>query len=726
MSRVVFKTADVVTAIICLFSIITAFASQDTLPVLPQSQIQDSSSVASENLNGFMDTLEKVVVTANTKRKRLMESTQSLIIIKPEEFIGTTKSVADVIAEQTGIQTRRYGGLGSFQTVSIRGVQGSEIAVFLDGIPLNSAMGGAVDLSKINPSRIAEIEVYKGVVPARFGGNSLGGVINIKSKENKRGVGFDLYPEIGAYGFKSATANLYSAFNENLNLLSMLGYKESEENFSFTNRNGTPYNLNDDFKDHAKNSQFSLINFRQHGKLYLSEKEISTAINYSKSNKHNPAREGRINRTANFDHTIIDYYIKLSDKLDRESSHFSVTPFAGIEYEKGVDFSSYLDDDFGVTLGASNTIPNAVYEFINVNFRLNLSLLSSWQPSDFFKADLFISGLYSNFKSTGLICDISSGTFPASSEDGKMALDVTISYPVNNFQLGATATGSIRALRSVTDGGYRAKVNKWVPASHAIDYAWSSAFGIHAKLKNKLTIFSNAARYSDLPSLLDKYGTRGTLIGNDKLKEEYGYHYEIGLKLSLGKFYSELAAFRVVRNDGIFIIADWNTAKPVNLSNALIYGLELTLSRQIFSFLSCELHSTLQNPRNKSDIHNYYNNLLVDEPVISGLLKTKLTPFKKLSFEYSLEYKSPFYHDFGNVDKRVPDISTDKNSIPGLFYHNMKTTISVNKHLSFFASIDNISGTTLIDSSLDHMVESGYSWILYPSNSWCISAEYSF
>jgi outer membrane cobalamin receptor len=82
---------------------------------------------------------------------RRYESNRSVLIIGPQEGLGTNKSVADAIAEHTGIQTRKYGGMGSFQTISIRGVKGSEILVLLDGVPLNSAMGGAVDLGAINP-----------------------------------------------------------------------------------------------------------------------------------------------------------------------------------------------------------------------------------------------------------------------------------------------------------------------------------------------------------------------------------------------------------------------------------------------------------------------------------------------------------------------------------------------------------------------------------------------
>jgi len=138
-----------------------------------------SFSADSSDARGIQQ-LDNMVVVAGRYAKELSVP-QSFSLIKSDEWIGTGKSVADVVAEKTGVQTRRFGGRGSFQTVSIRGAEGGEVLVLLDGMPLNNAMGGAVDLGKINPLRLDGIELYRGMIPARFGGNGLGGVLNLKS-----------------------------------------------------------------------------------------------------------------------------------------------------------------------------------------------------------------------------------------------------------------------------------------------------------------------------------------------------------------------------------------------------------------------------------------------------------------------------------------------------------------------------------------------------------------
>lgn len=111
-----------------------------------------------------------------------MQAGQAEIILRPETWEGRSLSLADVLAEQAGIETRRYGGLGSFQTVSIRGSTGARVLVYLDDVPLNSAGGAPVDLGKIDLDLLDRVEIRKGIAPAEDGGNAMGGVIRLYTR----------------------------------------------------------------------------------------------------------------------------------------------------------------------------------------------------------------------------------------------------------------------------------------------------------------------------------------------------------------------------------------------------------------------------------------------------------------------------------------------------------------------------------------------------------------
>jgi len=59
-------------------------------------------------------------------------------------------NLATTLDAATGVNVRRYGGLGSFSTVSIRGSTSEQVQIFIDGVPLSSAVGGGIDLSCIS------------------------------------------------------------------------------------------------------------------------------------------------------------------------------------------------------------------------------------------------------------------------------------------------------------------------------------------------------------------------------------------------------------------------------------------------------------------------------------------------------------------------------------------------------------------------------------------------
>ena len=68
------------------------------------------------------------------------------------------------------------------QTISIRGSNATDVAVFLDGVRLNDANTGVADLSTIDLNSLEQIQVIKGGNSSLFGSGAIGGVVNMESK----------------------------------------------------------------------------------------------------------------------------------------------------------------------------------------------------------------------------------------------------------------------------------------------------------------------------------------------------------------------------------------------------------------------------------------------------------------------------------------------------------------------------------------------------------------
>jgi vitamin B12 transporter len=74
-------------------------------------------------------------------------------------------NVADAIRNFAGVSIKDYGGIGGLKTVSVRGLGANHTSVLFDGIQINDAENGQVDLGKLNLNNVQEITLYNGQPP---------------------------------------------------------------------------------------------------------------------------------------------------------------------------------------------------------------------------------------------------------------------------------------------------------------------------------------------------------------------------------------------------------------------------------------------------------------------------------------------------------------------------------------------------------------------------------
>ncbi len=130
-------------------------------------------------------TLEASAVTAKSKEQTLREGAYAVNAVNINTQAATLQSLTQAIDRTSGIRIREEGGVGSDFDLSINGMGGNSIRYFLDGIPLD-AKGSGVTLSNLPVNLIERVEIYKGVIPASFGSDALGGAVNIITSRHRR------------------------------------------------------------------------------------------------------------------------------------------------------------------------------------------------------------------------------------------------------------------------------------------------------------------------------------------------------------------------------------------------------------------------------------------------------------------------------------------------------------------------------------------------------------
>ena len=134
-----------------------------------RSQINtDSVSVLLKNQ------LDEVMVTGQIGSQTISESVNNLILITSKDIKSTgSNDLAELFSNQALFDLNVDPALGT--TVSIQGMQGNNINIMIDGIPVIGRKGSQIDLSQINLSNIDRIEILKGPASVMYGTNSTGG-----------------------------------------------------------------------------------------------------------------------------------------------------------------------------------------------------------------------------------------------------------------------------------------------------------------------------------------------------------------------------------------------------------------------------------------------------------------------------------------------------------------------------------------------------------------------
>ncbi len=216
-------------------------------------------SLLTFSLSLYGETNEKedvgtITVEDESEVMKLTHSPMPVSVIDMEKFHGRNISLNEILKRVAGVKVMQRGGLGSKSTIAIHGLEGKRVKIFIDGIPINMP-DGSFGINDMPVQLIERIEVYKGVVPAKFGGDALGGAVNVVTIAPE-GSYVDLTYSGSSYDTHRGTLVLKKKFDKQ-NIVLGVG--------SFINEAANDYVMNspyfDDLKikrDHDKYNSFAI------------------------------------------------------------------------------------------------------------------------------------------------------------------------------------------------------------------------------------------------------------------------------------------------------------------------------------------------------------------------------------------------------------------------------------------------------------------------------------
>lgn len=131
---------------------------------------------------------EEVTVVSGSRQEELRETLSTKVDVLTATDLKNTgyETVGEALREVPGVITRRGSETSPVTGEQIQGIDSRQVLVLLDGQPVIGARGvksGIVNLDRQSVGRLESVEVVKGASSALYGSDAIGGVINLRSRE---------------------------------------------------------------------------------------------------------------------------------------------------------------------------------------------------------------------------------------------------------------------------------------------------------------------------------------------------------------------------------------------------------------------------------------------------------------------------------------------------------------------------------------------------------------
>lgn len=145
--------------------------------ITKEVDLQRGSNEQDFYMEKLISQIDEVSVMGKSEARKKMEQGLPVTVLRPQDMLGVASDIKSVLTRISGVKIKSLGGVGSLSKIAIRGLEGKRVGFYIEGKPLND-QSDFLALNDIPLDMIEQIEVYKGVIPAKFGGSAMGGASN--------------------------------------------------------------------------------------------------------------------------------------------------------------------------------------------------------------------------------------------------------------------------------------------------------------------------------------------------------------------------------------------------------------------------------------------------------------------------------------------------------------------------------------------------------------------
>ncbi|NND91437.1 MAG: TonB-dependent receptor [Granulosicoccus sp.] len=562
---------------------------------------------------------------------------------------GTTSSLAAVISHEAGVQNRQAGGFGSFSSITIRAASGEQTGVYLDGILLNNGGNPVIDFSTLEMLNLDSVDIYRGSSPMQLGHGAIGGAVNLKTLQSGAEPSTRLRLGVGSLSQRELSLS-HQSRQGRWESAAAVSHRRSDNDFLFTNDNGTPLNPEDDRREKRNNASVT----RTAALLRTAHRQHANArtdLTLQVADRELGVPEWRNNPDNMSDFATQTSQLQVSQVLDAIGNWNSRHSIFWHE-----DDARFRDTLSQVGLGAQDTD----------NQTRTLGAKTYWE----YLADSATLGLSLEIRREDI--------------DSVNRLDDSVNFDVrrlsgvgiieyNWFNRGDTLslTPAVR-WQSSDVSGTRANSSQ---ANDTTTKASRSGlqFGLLYRPSSHLTLTANAGSFYREPTFGELYGSIGLISGNPQLQAEEGLNIDAGIEWRRDSMRLIGTVFGSERNELIVTAFDaQGVGRPTNAGAARVIGLELSAFLTVLPRLDVHSNLTWQSPRSREKVDGFLDKLLPGEAQLAWFTRVQYQVLRT-SMWYELEILKKRFYDRANL---LPASNSQQHAI-GLEWRNGRWTASI-------------------------------------------------
>ncbi|MEZ4454099.1 MAG: TonB-dependent receptor [Nannocystaceae bacterium] len=500
-------------------------------------------------------------------------------------------ALPQLLSESAGITVRSFGGLGNYSAVSLRGSTGQQVGFYLDGVPLGQSLSGLVSPSDLPLDGLDRVEVYRGYLPLAFGAG-IGGAIHLVGDPGCEGPLARTSAGVGSFAAHEARAAIQRRIGRAC-LHVRAGVAGAAGGFVFRDTRGTLQDTSDDRWTRRRNNAYErtlaqIGVYARRGGWRLSAREL---VFWKRQGIPGPGN-AQSSQTELATLTARTLLHARRPALFGERGG-AIAWVAGL----GVERRRYRDPLGEVGLGVDDERLLALDLYLSP--RLSAPLWSG--------ASLHLLGEGRGERilvdeaggaATGVSGDATrdrlSGAFGAQLEqhlfDRRLFLAPALRVDVVGSRF-AVPVGE----GEIDDAG-----------RDAVDTGLSPRVAARLSLRPGLSLRGSVGRYFRAPTILELFGDRGYVIGNEGLTPERGTNAEGGLVIAGAwsrrhRARAHAVGFWTRAEDLIQWLQTGPVLQPRNLSGATIRGLEVAVNSAFWRrTLTVDANYTLLATRGES------------------------------------------------------------------------------------------------------------------------------